>query len=74
MAVHDGPNRIGNGVVHIVALDENRTEPGHAALALERPGSVQHLRQLGEDARGIALAGRRLAGAQADLSLRHRNT
>ena len=36
------------------------------------PGALQQLRQFGEHGRRIALGGRRLAGRQADLALRHR--
>ena len=42
-----------------------------AGLADARDRRVPAARQFGEDGRRIALGGRRLAGGQADLALRH---
>ena len=71
MAVEDAAHRVGDRLVVIVALDQHGEEAGDAALAGAGAGALQELRQLGEDGRRIALGGRRLAGGEADLALRH---
>ena len=48
-----------------------REQAGDGALPGAGPGPLQQPRQLGEHRRRIALGGRRLAGGQADLALRH---
>ena len=58
----------------IVAVDQHGEDAGDGALAQPRAGAFEQLRQFGEHRRRIAFRGRRLAGRQPDLTLRHRKT
>ena len=73
VAVEDAADGVGDRLVVVVAVDQHGEEPGDAA---SRPdagaGALEQARQLGEDGGRVALAGRRLAGGEADLALRHR--
>ena len=72
MAVEDAAHGVGDRLVVVVAVDQHGEDAGDGALPLGAgPGPLQQPRQLGEHRRRIALGGRRLAGGEADLALRH---
>ena len=70
MAVEDRAGGVADRVLHVVALDEHGVEAGDAARR-RGAGALEQLGQQGEDARRVAARGRRLAGRQPDLALRH---
>ena len=63
---------VGDRLVGVVAFDEHGVEAGDAALAADVAGALEQARQQREHRRRIALRGRRLAGGEPDLALRHR--
>ena len=71
VAVEDSADGVGDGVVGVVAFDEDGVEGGDAALiglatAFEESGEE------GEDAGGVASGGGRFPGGEADLALGER--
>lgn len=70
VAVENGAHGVGDGVVHVVLLNECGVEAGDAA-ALACAGAFEELREHGEDGGGVAASGGGLADGQADLALGH---
>ena len=70
MAVENPSNRVPDGVVDVVGLDQHGVEAGHAA-GLRLAGPLEQLGQHGEHTGRVALGGRRLVGGQANLPLGH---
>ena len=68
----DAAHRVGDRLVVVVAVDQHREDARDRAGVGARAGAFEEPRQFGEHGRGIALGGRRLAGREADLALRHR--
>jgi hypothetical protein len=71
VAVEDRARRVGDRLVHVVAVDEHGVEAGDRA-AVARARALEQLREHREDAGRVAARGRRLADGQADLALGHR--
>ena len=71
MAVEDAAHGIRHRLVMVVAVHQHAEDAGDGALLGARPRPFQQTRQFGEYGRRIALGGRRLAGRQPDLALRH---
>ena len=70
VAVEDRAHRVGDRLVHVVAVDQHGVEAGDRA-ARRGAGALEQLRQQGEHARRVAARGGRLADRQADLALGH---
>ena len=70
MAVEDGPGRVGDGVVHVVAFDEHGVQARYTA-DFSRPGALQKARHEREDRRRVASGSGRFARGQTDLALGH---
>ncbi len=68
VAVEDRAHRVGDRLVHVVALDEHRVEAGDRS-APGRARALEQLRQHREHARRVAARRRRLADGEADLAL-----
>ena len=68
VAVGDSLHGIGDGLIKIVAFDQNGIETGHRA-ALASASALEQFGQEGEYARWISLGRRRLLRGQADLPL-----
>ena len=71
MAVQDAAHRVRDRLIMVIAVDQHRENAGDGPCADPGAGTLQQLRQFGEDGRRVALGGRRLAGGQADLALGH---
>ena len=70
MTVQNGPHRVADGFVKIVAFHQHGEKSGDGAFA-KSPGPLEDLGQQIEDRRRIALLAGRLAGRQTNLALRH---
>ena len=69
MAVERAADRVGDGIIVVVAVDEDRKNAGDRALALfAGAGALQKPRQVAEDARRIAARDGGLSGGQRDLA------
>ena len=73
MPVDQSADGVGDRLVRIVGLDENRVERGDAPFRAAA-GALDQLRQDGEHRGRKSARGGRLAGGQADLPLRKRET
>ena len=71
MAVEDAAHGVRHRFVVVVAVHQHAEDAGDGASFRARPGALQQARQLGEHRRRIAFGGRRLAGREPDLALRH---
>ena len=70
VAVKDRARVVGDRLVEVVALDQDRIERGDAA-GFGRPGPLHQPRQQREDRRRVAFGRRRFARRQPDLALGH---
>jgi hypothetical protein len=68
VAVEDAAHLVGDGLVHVAALDEHRVD-GRDRAAVALTGALEQPRQHGEDARRITAPRGRLAGGEAHLAL-----
>ena len=71
MAVEDRARRVGDRLVHVVALDEHGVEAGDRA-PLGGAGALEQARQRREHRRRVAARRRRLADREPDLAAGHR--
>lgn len=71
VSVEDAPHGIGDRLVVIVALDQDRVERGDAPAPAEGASPLEQSGQAGEDRRRIPFGGRRFPGRQTNLALGH---
>ncbi len=72
VAVEDGADRVGDGLVVIVAVDEHGVDAGDGPGAVGA-GALQQPGEEGEGGRRVAAGGRRLTRGEPDLALGHRD-